>query len=194
MTPLFRRILDEKRSTVVPLAIALAANILAYGLIVYPLSVKSAGAADRAAAAAAARQAAEREEAQARALVTGKSQADEELNAFYGKVLPASQTAARRMTYASLPALAQKTNVRYEERRLNVEEVRSDDPNARLGHLVIRMVLQGQYENIRNFIYQLESAPEFVIIDDVTLVESRDDAQTLTIVLSTYFRQRRDGA
>ena len=74
------------------------------------------------------------------------------------------------------------------------EEVRGDDANARLGHLVIRMVLQGPYENIRNFIYQLESAPEFVIIDDVTLTESRDDAQTLNIVLSTYFRQRRDGA
>ena len=32
------------------------------------------------------------------------------------------------------------------------------------------MVLQGDYENLRQFIYELESAPEFVIIDDVTLV------------------------
>ena len=31
------------------------------------------------------------------------------------------------------------------------------------------MVLQGDYESLRQFIYALESAPEFVIIDDVTL-------------------------
>ena len=52
------------------------------------------------------------------------------------------------------------------------------------------MVLQGDYGNIRQFIYELESAPEFVIIDDVTLAESAaDEPQTLTINLSTYFQQ-----
>ena len=69
-------------------------------------------------------------------LVDGKARADEELNAFYGKVLPASQTAARRMTYASLPALARRTNVRYEERRFSVESAPGANPNARLGRLV----------------------------------------------------------
>ena len=43
---------------------------------------------------------------------------NEELNAFYQKVLPPDQTAARRMTYASLPALARKTNVKYEARTI----------------------------------------------------------------------------
>ena len=173
MMPLLTRIVQEKRSIVLPLAITILANIVAYAFIVYPLGVKSAGAADRAQAAASARQAAEREESLAQALVTGKAEADEELNAFYGKVLPASQTAARRMTYASLPALARRTNVRYEERRFTVEDAKAADPNARLGHLVIRMVLQGQWRDIRDFIYQLESASDFVIIDDVTLLEEQ---------------------
>ena len=35
------------------------------------------------------------------------------------------------------------------------------------------MVLQGDYESLRQFIYELESAPEFVIIDDVTLAAER---------------------
>jgi hypothetical protein len=196
MTALLKRIVGEKRPIILPLAIAVVANVLAYAFIVYPLGLKSAGAADRAAAAAAARQAGEREEGLAQALVTGKSRADEELNAFYQKVLPGDQSAARRMTYASLPALARKTNVRYEERKIDVDDQRSEaNQQQPLGHLVIHMVLQGQWENLREFIYQLESAPEFVIIDNVTLLEGNaDEPLTLTIELSTYFRQRRNGA
>jgi len=48
MTPLVQRIITEKRAIVVTLAIALAANVFAYLLVVRPLEVKSAGAADRA--------------------------------------------------------------------------------------------------------------------------------------------------
>ena len=39
------------------------------------------------------------------ALVTGKSRADQELSTFYDKVLPADLSAARRLTYATLPKL-----------------------------------------------------------------------------------------
>jgi hypothetical protein len=132
MTPLLKRVLKEKRSLALPLAVALVANVLAYFIIVRPLGVKSAGAADRAVAAAAALKAAEQEVAQARALVTGTTSADQELNAFYEKVLPPDQTAARRMTYASLPALARRTNVRYDARTTAVDDG-GQDRNERLG-------------------------------------------------------------
>ena len=112
MSELLRRIVIEKRSLVLALVVALVGNIAAYVLVVHPRGVKSAGAADRAAAAADAVRAAEVELATARALVEGKSRAEEELNAFYQRVLPVDLSAARRMTYASLPALARKTNVR----------------------------------------------------------------------------------
>jgi hypothetical protein len=192
MTPLVRRIVSEKRALILPIALVLAANLLAYFIVVRPLALKSAGAADRATAAAAALKAAEKEMALARALVTGKSRADEELNAFYQKVLPPNQTAARRMTYASLPALARKTNVRYEARTIAVDEKAED---KRFGHMTIRMELQGGYENLRQFIYELERSPEFVIIDDVMLAEStRGEALMLTLDLSTYYRARPNGA
>lgn len=191
MNDFARRVLAEKRRIVWPLMIGLAVNILAFVLVVRPRGIKSAGAADRATAAVAALRAAEAEVAGARALVDGKSRADEELNAFYEKVLPADLVAARRMTYASLPALAKRTDVRYEQRRTSVD---NPDDEARLGHLNIRMVLVGEWPNIRDFIFRLESAPEFVIIDDVTLVESDEMEQTLTIDLSTYFRLRPNGA
>ena len=192
MNELIRRVLAEKRSLVLTLVVALVANIAAYALVVRPRGIRAAGAADRAAAAAAAVRAAELELAAARALVEGKRRADEELNAFYQRVLPADLSAARRMTYASLPALARRTNVRYEQRRSGVE---ASNDEARLGRFTIRMVLQGEYESLRNFIFQLESAPEFLIIDDVTLTESgANEPLTLTIDLSTYFRLRPNGA
>jgi hypothetical protein len=191
MNPLLTRVVAEHRTLVVTLAAVLAVNVAVYALAVRPLGAKSAGAANRAATAAAALAAAERELAMARALVEGKTHADEELSAFYERVLPADLAAARRLTYASLPALARRTNVKYEERRTEIED---PDKDSRLGHLRIRMVLKSDYENFRNFIYQLESAPEFVILDDVTLTETEGSGPlTITLNLSTYFRLKPNG-
>ena len=188
MTPLVRRIIAEHRTGVLALALFLVLNLLAYAVVVRPLAAKSNGAADRAAAASNALRAAERDFAQAEALVQGKARADEELDAFYTKVLPKDMTAARRMTYASLPSLARKAGVLYEARTTEIETV---DRDGRLERMNIRMVLQGDYENLRQFIYALESAPEFVIIDDVTLVEGTgDEPLRLTVNMSTYYRLR----
>lgn len=188
---LLQRILHEKRRLIVPLAVALVANLGAYLFIVRPLAASSAGAADRAAAARSTRRAAERELGAARALVSGKSRADDELDSFYHDALPADLAAARRMTYARLPALARQTSVRFEQRSFSVDSV-EDAPQ--LGKLSIKMDLQGSYENIRQFIYQLEQAPEFVIIDDVQLAEAAtQEPVSLAITLSTYFRVSADG-
>jgi len=149
--------------------------------------VKSAGAAERAAAATRALQAAENELASARELVAGKSRADQELSTFFDKVLPPDLRSARNLTYATLPALAKKSNVRMVDRRF--EEAKREK-NARLGVLNVHTAWQGDYESFRQFIYALESASPFVIIDDVTLTQS-DSAKSLlmlTMELSTYFR------
>lgn len=186
MTPLFRRIIAENRLTVMTLSLALLANLLAYVLIVRPLEAKSTGAADRANAAENSLRAAEGEMAQSEGLVKGKANADQELDAFYKKVLPSDMTAARRMTYASLPALAKKAGVRYEARTTSIEAV---DREGHLEKMSIRMILEGDYTSLRQFIYALEVAPEFVIIDDVTLVQANgNDPLRLTIDLSTYYR------
>jgi hypothetical protein len=186
MNPLVRRAFAENRGLVMLLGLGFAANVLVYLLAVRPLEAKSTGAADRAASAANALRSAEREMAQADALVKGKAEADQELDAFYKKVLPANMTAARRMTYASLPALARRSGVRYDARTTSIQPV---DRDGRLERMEIRMVLDGDYDNLRQFIFALESAPEFVIIDDVTLVEAGgDEPLRLTLDLSTYYR------
>lgn len=191
MTPLWKRVLSEKRALVVPLVLGLLGNIAAYGLWVYPLGVKSAGAADRAAAAARSVQLAERELAGARELVTGKSRADQELTTFFEKVLAPSLPAARDLTYAALPSLAKRSNVKLLDRRFEVEK---PEKNARLGLLKVHTAWQCDYESFRQFIYALESAPPFVIIDDVSLAQN-DPSKPLMLVieLSTYYRLGANG-
>ena len=184
----FKRILVEKRVWLIPLALGIVANIAVYLLVVYPLAVKSAGAEDRAAAATQALQAAERDLAGARNLVAGKTRAEQELSTFYDKVLPADLPSARRLTYATLPAVARKSNVKFVDRRSDVEPIKKD---SQLGIFKIDTRWQGDYESLRRFIYELESAPAFVIIDNVALAQS-DPGKPLELALklSTYYRLR----
>ena len=189
---LLKRVLVETRAIAIPLAAVLVANVLVFVLIVYPKGQQQAATVDRARAAIGSRQAAERELKSARELVEGKARAAQELATFYDKVLPVDLPAARRLTYATLPALARKTGVTEAERHTEVDTAVAKD--ARLGRLKIRMLLQGDYEHLRQFIYELESDPAFVIIDDVTLSQG-DPAKplTLTVELSAYYRLGANG-
>jgi hypothetical protein len=189
---LFRRIFLEKRSILVPLGLTLLANIALYGLFVHPLAARSASAADRASAAVKSLRAAEREVAAARALVSGKSLAAEQLATFYEKVLPSNLSAARRITY-EVPVLAHKAKVKFEAKVMDRELVkdpgRESAKDAHLERLKSRVVLQGDYEAIRQFVYDLETADQFIIIDDVSLTQADSDKPlTLTLELSTYYR------
>jgi len=190
---LVKRIIAEKRGLLVPLAIALVVNVAVYGLVVYPLGVKSATTVERAAAAAEARQSAERDMASADALVTGKAKADQELATFYKKVLPSSSDEARRMTYTRLPALAKKAGMRFTERHTELDQQLEKD--SQFGRVQTEMTLEGGYEQVRQFLYELETTQEFIIVDDVTLGQAEADKPvTLKIEVSTYYRQGRNGA
>jgi hypothetical protein len=188
---LLKRILVEKRVWLIPLALGIIANIAVYLLVVYPLGVKSAGAENRAAAATQALQMAERDFAAARDLVSGKTRAEQELSTFYDKVLPPDLPSARRLTYATLPLLARRSNVKFVNRRLEIDPIKKE---SRLGILKIDTQWQGDYESLRRFIYELESAPAFVIIDDVTLAQADANRPlTLSLHLSTYYRLGANG-
>jgi hypothetical protein len=191
MTLLLKRIITEKRAVALPLALVLIANGLVYALVEYPLVQRSAGAASRATVATLARQAAERDFASAQALVTGKARAQDELATFFNKVLPADFIAASRPTYAHLPALAKNANVHYEASTFDIDP---NTKNERVGRLHTRWVLQGDYENLRRFIFDLETSPDFVIIDSVTLAQAElGKPTTLDLELSTYYRLKPNG-
>jgi hypothetical protein len=186
MTPLVRRIVAERRWAIVPLAVLAAANLGVYLFVVRPLAASTAGAADRATRAAASAASAAREEAAARALVTGAERAADKLRAFYEDVLPTDRSTARRMTYVPLADLAVRHQVRYDRRSQDFVEA---DEDQRLTRLQMQMELEGPYERVRRFIFDVESGREFLIIDDIVLREAEDDRVQLAIGVSTYVRE-----
>jgi Tfp pilus assembly protein PilO len=191
MTPLLRRILRERRAVVVPLAVAAVLNLAVYAVVIYPLSLRVSSTEQRTQVAQGQLAAAQREYAASRAMLTSKDRADVELRKFYGEVLPDDLAGARRITYARLAQLARDADLRYERR--------SYEPDANydgsLQKVQITMVLEGEYRNVRRFIHELETAPEFVVMEDVALAEGTDpDAPlTLTLQLATYFRAEGHG-
>ncbi|MEO8259813.1 MAG: hypothetical protein ABI868_20880 [Acidobacteriota bacterium] len=189
---LLQRILTEKRAVAFPLLFALLINIGVYALVVYPLNRRATGAVDRAARAAEALALAERDQAAAQALIAGKARAEVELATFYDRVLPADYVSARRMTYTQLPALARKSDFGYQS---GASEVDASTRIPRIGRLQSRLVLHGDYPSFRRFIYEVESSPEFLIIDSVSLAQA-DTAKPLlaTLEVSTYYRTRTNGS
>jgi len=185
LTPL-RRVLVEKRTLIVPVAIALLVNVALYAIVVYPLSKKVAGDQLEAEAAAAALNAARRDFAAARATVAGKGQADEELRKFYSEVLPPDISGARRITFLRIEQLAQQCSLR-------VERVTSDPKPQRDSELVrftYSASLSGEYRNIRRFIHELETAPEFLVLENVNLRQSDVENRGLNVEfqIATYYR------
>ena len=184
--PLLRRAVAEHRRLVVAIGIALAANLLVYAFVVYPLAERVANIEQRNQAAALALAQARTEHTQASGTLTGKARASEELATFYRDVLPQDLAGARRLTYLRLARLARESNLEYE--RSQYAPQAADD--STLTRLQIQMVLSGTYAEMRDFIYQLETAPEFVVIDNIQLAEGSEATGSLvvTLDLSTYFR------
>jgi Tfp pilus assembly protein PilO len=180
------RILREKRTYVVALAVGLVANLAVYLLLVHPLSTNVSGAELRRERAEGNLRAAERAHKAAQATVTGLERAKADLQRFYRDVLPRDLSAAGRMTYLHLAQLARDANLRYERRTFSAEQVR----DSKLDVLKMSMVLEGSYEDIRRFIYRLETTPDFVVLDQVALGPGRDaeGSLVLNLELSTYFR------
>jgi Tfp pilus assembly protein PilO len=183
--PLVRRVLNEHRRTVVPLLVALVINVLAYAFIVYPLSRQVADVAGRDERAARALAAAKQEQAQAAGTLTGKDRAATELTTFYQSVLPANVSSARRLVYLRLHQLAREAGMNFSRMANEIVEERT----STLSHLKTEMELAGSYSSMRAFVHRLETAPEFVVIDNVELTEDDQGGELkVKLELSTYFR------
>ena len=182
---LVRRVMAEHRRLVIGLGAGIVLNVLLYVFVVYPLAERVANVAQRERAAEQALREARSEHSLASGTLTGKSRAATELTSFYSDVLPRDLAGARRLTYLRLARLAREANLEY--RRASYAPV--VDSGSTLTRLQIQLVLSGAYPDMRNFIYQLESSPEFVVIDNVQLAEGSDGAPlVVTLDLSTYFR------
>jgi Tfp pilus assembly protein PilO len=191
--PLLKRIVVEKRLWIVPLAAGLILDAGLYAFMVYPLSARVADAEGREAAAAQALKAAQQEYAAATGTLTGKTRTSSDLEHFYAKVLPVGLAGARRATYLRLADLAREAGLTY-ERRLEESKApkqrQETTEKGRLAKFEISMVLKGGYEGVRRFLHSIETTPEFIVIDNISLTQGVEPGSALVLALdlSTYYR------
>lgn len=185
-----RRIARDKRAVLLPLLLLALANLAAYLLAVAPLRASVASGEQRRQAAANEVATATAQFEQARATVEGRGQASGRLDRFYRDVLPADQTAARRLTYFDLARMATSAGLRVTRRGQALEQ----EKGSSLRRLDTSMVLEGRYRNVREFLHEVEAAEEFVVINEIALASARDDSDdlVLTLSLSTYFQAPRE--
>jgi len=185
-----RRIFDDKRRLLIPVLAGLALNVVLFAGVVYPLGARVRSMEVRAQTAEQQLQAAAREDAEARGIVQGRDRTGTALKAFYKDVLPSSHAQARQATFLRLTQLAEQHNL--EQSR------RSTDPKlereSSLARLQISMTLRGNYEDLRRFIYQVETGSDFIVIDSIALQQGDDAGSPLTLglALSTYYQAGTD--
>jgi Tfp pilus assembly protein PilO len=187
-----RRVLAEKRRRILPIVIAVVVNIALFAIVLYPLSKKVAGGEQQARAADTALMAAKRDYEAARATVKGKGQADQELQKFYTDVLPPDLSAARRATFLRIEQLAQKSSLRLERETTSEPKPQRD---SQLVKFTYRAYLSGEYRNIRRFIHELETASEFLVLENVELTQSEIENRGLNVSvdIATYYRAGANG-
>ena len=181
-----KRIFAEKRIAIFAVSAMVLVAVVLQALFVYPLTRQVEGARVRRAEAERGLANALRALETARAAADGQSQADAELQQFYGEILPRDLPGARGITSPTLAALARRHSLLL-QRRSSAPERDDDSPLARLR---TTMLLAGNWPNIRRFIYELETAPEFIVIEDIVLSQTEDvgSSLVLTLALATYYQ------
>ena len=181
-----RRIVRENRRIVYILAVALAVNAALYALVVYPLSQRVASGEQQAGESTRALVAARKTFDAARGTVSGKKEADAELVKFYEEVLPPDMSGARRVLYPHLDQLARKANLTAGAYRFHPDDNQTGD----LRKITMTMNLTGDYGSIRRFIHELETAPEFLVLESVAVTTTSEGDRRLSVVaqVATYYR------
>jgi Tfp pilus assembly protein PilO len=181
-----QRVIAEHRRVIYALVAAVVINVVVSVFLVYPLQSDVANVEQRTRTAESSLAAAQADFARANGTLTGKDRALKELDTFYSSVLARDLTGARRLTFARLAELATNSSLDFERRRYEPEIERGSN----LTRLRVSMDLAGGYADIRDFIHEIESSPEFVVIDHVAVSEGSadDDSLNLALQLSTYFR------
>jgi hypothetical protein len=182
-----QRTLSEKRRLIVPLVVAIVANVVLYAVVVFPLGHQVVSAEGEARAQHELVNRARLDYLSAKATVTGKQQADVALQKFYKDVLPTDQSLARRLTYTRLAQLAKQANVKLEHGTNTVAR----EKGSTLSKLSTTYTLTGDYRDVRRFIYSLETAPEFIVLENVVLTSGGDQQNrglAMDLDIATYFR------
>ena len=188
---LLGQIFGDYRRLILALAVVAIVNMAIDALVIYPLSLKVSASERRAATVGEQLRAAQHDSDAVHATLARTGQAETDLAKFYKDVLPPDVSGARRLTYARLAAMADEHNLTIAQRSYALD----DSYKGRLRRLQIEMTLNGEYADLRDFVYAVETAPEFVVIENVGVTEGARAQSGLTVALrlATYFRAADDG-
>jgi Tfp pilus assembly protein PilO len=180
------RVIADHRRWLLPVGIVLAINLAVLVMVVLPLRQAVQSGASRATASAQALRAAMADLKDAEATRDGQAQAAQDLDRFYATVLPGDLPTARRMTQLKLSQMARAHDVRFESGAMTPESLK----DSTLERLHVNLALTGDWDDIRELIYELETGPDFIVIDNVQLAEGSEANAPLSLALdlSTYYR------
>lgn len=180
------RVVADHRRWLIPVGVVLAINVIVLIAVVLPLRRSVESGSIRADASAQALRVAMADLKEAEATRDGQTQASADLNRFYADVLPSDFATARRMTGLKLAQLARSHDVGFQNGAAGTETLR----DSTLERLHVNYALNGNWDDIRQLIYDIETGPDFIVIDNVQLAEgSQANAPlSLTLDLSTYYR------
>jgi hypothetical protein len=180
------RVLTDQRRWLLPVLAFLAINIAVLVVVVLPMRRSVETGTEQAAASVQALNAAIAELKDAEATRDGQTDASQDLDRFYGEVLPANFGAARRLAQLKLAQMARAHDVRYQRGATTPESVRE----SALERLHVDCSLEGDWDDIRQLIYAIETGPDFLVIDNIALVEGDTETAplSLTLRISTYYR------
>jgi hypothetical protein len=180
------RVIADHRRALIPVGIVLAINVIVLVAIVMPMRRSAESGESQANESAAALAAAVADLKEAEAMRDGQAQAGKDLETFYGEVLPANFAAARRMTGLKMAQLARAHDVSLLRGAATPELLR----NSPLERLNVSYSLEGNWDDIRQFIYEIETGADFIVIDNVGLAEGEggNAPLSLTLEISTYYR------
>lgn len=180
------RVIRDHRHWLMPVGVVLAINVVILMAVVMPMRRAAESGTSQAAESSAALNAALADLRNAEATRDGQSQASKDLERFYNEVLPANFAVARRMTQLKLAQMARAHDVQFDRGTTSQEQLR-DSPLERLN---VSCSLSGEWDDIRQLIHEIETGPDFLVIDNVALTEGENATAPLSLELelSTYFR------
>jgi Tfp pilus assembly protein PilO len=185
---LWRRVYRERRAVMMPLVALLALGLAVLVFAVGPLVQSVSRLQNEARSEDTSLLRARLVQKQSQDALGSKTRADEELARFYASILPADPAAALKVM-SSLQRAADAAGLVFQRRQLEPERMKE----SQLVRLAGTVTLLGDYANIRKFLYAVETAPDFVIVDRVGLSQAADLRSTnsgrleVTLDVATYY-------
>ena len=187
---LWRRIYRERRGLVLPLALIAALSVGTLALGVFPLSRHVAGLESDAADADLALKLARADAQKVKHERSSNERAESDLQKFHSQILPIDFIAATQLTNKFLVQWAKESSIQLWSGQFRPAKI-DEKSKTRLTKMTGKVTLRGNYPGIRQFLYRVETAEEFIVIEEVNLNQpGSSDTGTnleLDLVVSSYF-------